>query len=215
MKPEIEDTDIIIGQAANGWIVFSASGDRGIGSEYEEDHFIATVYEEDEAEWGEHEALIRLFHDHFPGDIQSKNRGGIRLEVRVKGYVEEDEDWSERESNVIANTPEQTQEQMEWLKKVASTWWGPTKETRNKIMTKDDTSEQNNDRYVTKVQETPSGELFVELPQKLIDQLGWEVGDDVEWDEVEICEDWGEHKGITLSNKSKLFRDADKEEDEG
>ena len=86
---------------------------------------------------------------------------------------------------------------------------------RNKIMTKDDTSEQNNDRYVTKVQEAPNGELFVELPQKLIDQLGWEVGDDVEWDEVEICEDWGEHKGITLSNKSKLFRDADKEEDEG
>ena len=76
-------------------------------------------------------------------------------------------------------------------------------------MTKDDTSEQNNDRYVTKVQEAPNGELFVELPQKLIDQLGWEVGDDVEWDEVEICEDWGEHKGITLSNKSKLFRDAD------
>ena len=81
--------------------------------------------------------------------------------------------------------------------------------TRNKIMTIDDTSEQNNDRYVTKVQEAPNGELFVELPQKLIDQLGWEVGDDVEWDEVEICEDWGEHKGITLSNKSKLFRDAD------
>jgi len=80
---------------------------------------------------------------------------------------------------------------------------------KEQIMTKDDTSEQNNDRYVTKVQEAPNGELFVELPQKLIDQLGWEVGDDVEWDEVEICEDWGEHKGITLSNKSKLFRDAD------
>ena len=77
MKPKIEDTDIIIRQAANGWIVFSASGDRGIGTEYGEDHFITTVYEEDlEAGWGEHEALIRLFHDHFPGHIQSKNRGG-------------------------------------------------------------------------------------------------------------------------------------------
>ena len=74
---------------------------------------------------------------------------------------------------------------------------------------------QNNDYYIVKVQETPDGEPFIEFPQKLIDQLGWEVGDDVEWDEVEICEDWGEHKGITLSNKSKLFRDADKEEDEG
>jgi len=39
------------------------------------------------------------------------------------------------------------------------------------------------DNYVTKVQEMPNGELFVELPQKLIDQLGWEVGDEVEWEE--------------------------------
>jgi len=197
MKPEIEDTDIIIRRAANGWIVFS-------GSEYEEDHFIATLYEEGEGIVREHEALIHLFHDHFPGYIQSKNRGGIRLEVRVKGYVDEDEDWNERESNVIANTPEQTQEQIEWLEKVA----GKKNETRDKIMTKDDTNEQNNDHYVTKVQEAPNGELFVELPQKLIDQLGWEVDDDVEWEESEICEDWGEHKGFTLSNKSKLFRDG-------
>ena len=75
-------------------------------------------------------------------------------------------------------------------------------------MTKDDASVHNNDRYVTKVQELPSGELFVELPQELIDQLNWEVGDEVKWNEVEICEDWGEHKGITLSNKSKLLRDG-------
>ena len=72
-----------------------------------------------------------------------------------------------------------------------------------------DSCEQNSDHYVAKVKEMPSGELFVELPQKLIDQLGWEVGDDVEWGETEICEDWGEHLGITLSNKSKLLRDAD------
>jgi hypothetical protein len=76
-------------------------------------------------------------------------------------------------------------------------------------MTKDNTCEQNNDRYVVKVQEAPNDELFVELPQKLIDQLGWETGDEVEWDESDICEDWGEHKGLILSNKSKLFRDAD------
>ena len=75
-------------------------------------------------------------------------------------------------------------------------------------MTKDDANEQNNDNYVTKVQQMPNGELLVELPQKLIDQLGWEVGDDVEWEESEICGDWGEHKGFVLSNKSKLFRDG-------
>ena len=98
MKPKIEDTDIIIRRAANGWIVFSASGDRRIDLEYEEDHFIATLYEEGEGIVREHEALIHLFHDHFPGYIQSKNRGGIRLEVRVKGYVDEDEDWNECEN---------------------------------------------------------------------------------------------------------------------
>tara|TARA_R110000824_G_scaffold277819_1_gene466016 strand:+ start:911 stop:1228 length:318 start_codon:yes stop_codon:yes gene_type:complete len=105
MKPKIEDTDIIIRRAANGWIVFSASGDRRIDLEYEEDHFIATVYEESETEWGDHEALMHLFREHFFGYTQSKNRGGIKLEVQEKGYAyeelekvarkkkEDDEDW--------------------------------------------------------------------------------------------------------------------------
>ena len=69
-------------------------------------------------------------------------------------------------------------------------------------MTKDNISEQNNDHYVAKVQETPNGELFVELPQKLIDQLGWEVGDDIEWGETRLP------ALLTLSNQSKKFRDA-------
>ena len=98
MKPKIEDTDIIIRRAANGWIVFS-------GSMYEEGPFITTVYEESETEWGDHEALIHLFREHFFGYTQSKNRGGIKLEVQEKGYAyeelekvarkkkEDDEDW--------------------------------------------------------------------------------------------------------------------------
>lgn len=69
-------------------------------------------------------------------------------------------------------------------------------------MTQNAVSEQNNDRYLTKVQEAPNGELFVELPQKLMDQLGWEVGDDIEWGETRLG-------GLfTLSNQSKKFRDA-------
>ena len=79
MKPNIEDTDIIIRRAANGWIVFS-------GSEYEADHFMTILYEERETEWGEHEALINLFHEHFSGYTQSKKQGGIKLEVREKGW---------------------------------------------------------------------------------------------------------------------------------
>jgi hypothetical protein len=78
MKPEIEDTDIIIRRAANGWIVFS-------GSEYEEDHFMTTVYEDVEP-WGEGGGLIHLFREHFSGYTQSKKQGGIKLEVREKGW---------------------------------------------------------------------------------------------------------------------------------
>ena len=86
MKPEIEDTDIIIRRVANGWIVFS-------GSEYEEDHFITTVYEEDhDNPTSRSEALIYLFREHFSGYTQSKKWGGIKLEIREKGYAYEEDD---------------------------------------------------------------------------------------------------------------------------
>ena len=89
MKPEIEDTDIIIRRAANGWIVFS-------GSEYDEDHFMTSVHEDTETEWGEQEALMHLFREHFSYYVQSKKQGGIKLEVREKGYAsEEDEEEDE------------------------------------------------------------------------------------------------------------------------
>ena len=78
MKPEIKDTDIIIRRAANGWIVFS-------GSEYEADHFMTTVFEDSEP-WGEQESLMHLFREHFSGYTQSKKQGGIKLEVREKGW---------------------------------------------------------------------------------------------------------------------------------
>jgi hypothetical protein len=56
-----------------------------------------------------------------------------------------------------------------------------------------------------------AGELCIRLPDELMEQLGWEVGDEVEWEETEIGEEWGEHKGFTLSN---LTRNPKKEDDE-
>ena len=79
MKPEIKDTDIIIRRAANGWIVFSG-------------YFMTTVYEEDDTEWGGHETLIHLIREQFCNLIQSKKRGGIKLEVRVEGYEEDEKE---------------------------------------------------------------------------------------------------------------------------
>jgi len=38
---------------------------------------------------------------------------------------------------------------------------------------------------ITTVQEDPeSGELFIEIPQDLLDELGWKIGDDLQWDIV-------------------------------
>ena len=76
-------------------------------------------------------------------------------------------------------------------------------------MTKDATNEQDIDRYVVHIQENKDGELYIEFPRELMSKLGWIIGDDIEWNETEICEDWGEHAGFSLSNSSKLFRDAD------
>ena len=56
-----------------------------------------------------------------------------------------------------------------------------------------------------------AGELCIRLPDELMEQLGWEVGDEVEWEETEIGEVWGEHQGFTLSN---LTRNPKKEDDE-
>jgi hypothetical protein len=67
----------------------------------------------------------------------------------------------------------------------------------------------NNEKHIVKVEyldatdhEAPH-ELCVRLPDELMKQLGWEIGDEVEWEDVEICEDWGEHRGCTLSNLTK------------
>jgi len=70
-------------------------------------------------------------------------------------------------------------------------------------MNRTETNEHDNDHYTTLVQENEAGELYIELPQKMMEQLGWEIGDEVEWGETEICEDWGEHKGFALSNLTK------------
>ena len=53
------------------------------------------------------------------------------------------------------------------------------------------------------------GELCVRLPDELLEQLGWEIGDELSWEVCEIGEDWGEHMGLTLSNLSKRKRDAE------
>jgi len=38
---------------------------------------------------------------------------------------------------------------------------------------------------VIKVQQDESGEFYIELPPELLDQVGWSVGDTIEWSQHE------------------------------
>jgi hypothetical protein len=83
--------DIAIRRVSNGWVVYS-------GSEYEEDHFITAVYEDPEyGEAAESNSLLHLIQEQFDSYIQTKKRGGIKLEVREKGYSYEEDEEVEKE----------------------------------------------------------------------------------------------------------------------
>mgnify|MGYP003149881439 CR=1 FL=1 len=83
MKPTIESGDIIIRRASNGWIIF-------VESEHEPAHFITFLYEIPDTEFGEQECFMNLLGAEFPGQFQSKHRGGIRMELRTKGREAEE-----------------------------------------------------------------------------------------------------------------------------
>ena len=57
--------------------------------------------------------------------------------------------------------------------------------------------------YRVEVQEHEEGYVFIELPPELLEQLGWEVGDDLVWEETELCDDNGEVQGLVLSHPIK------------
>ena len=55
--------------------------------------------------------------------------------------------------------------------------------------------------YRTTVQADAEGNAFIELPSELLKQLDWNEGDDLVWDETELCDDDGEFKGAVLYKK--------------
>ena len=57
--------------------------------------------------------------------------------------------------------------------------------------------------HVTTIQTTDDGECFVEIPQELLDQLGWVEGDDIQVEETEFWDPHGEHKGFSVANLTK------------
>ena len=57
------------------------------------------------------------------------------------------------------------------------------------------------DSYVTKAEIDMYDRLC--LPEKLLDEMGWEEYDEIEVSSTENCFDWGEVKSLVLRNLSK------------
>jgi len=55
--------------------------------------------------------------------------------------------------------------------------------------------------FKTQVQvDSHTGEYFIEIPEKLLSELEWKEGDEIEWDVTENCFDWGEVDSFILRN---------------
>lgn len=56
----------------------------------------------------------------------------------------------------------------------------------NGLKLEENESMQNpNNKYISVVQEDPeSGDLLIELPLELLEEMGWSVGDILEWSDV-------------------------------
>jgi hypothetical protein len=65
MKLKIEDDDVIIRRATNGWIAYKVSL-------FEPEHLVTLVYEDDGLPMGEAEAFARMVREVFSDMVQSK-----------------------------------------------------------------------------------------------------------------------------------------------
>ena len=52
----------------------------------------------------------------------------------------------------------------------------------------------------------PVKDGVITLPDELTEKLGWKVGDDISFEETEVCEDNGEYNSVYLRNISKEER---------
>jgi hypothetical protein len=56
--------------------------------------------------------------------------------------------------------------------------------------------------FTLELQENDAGEVYIQFPDELILLLGWELDDDIEFEETD-------NAGFTLKNVTKQFRDAE------
>ena len=46
--------------------------------------------------------------------------------------------------------------------------------------------------------DSKTGEMILPFPQELIDQIGWNVGDQLIWEQTTFLEDDGEYEGFAI-----------------
>lgn len=56
------------------------------------------------------------------------------------------------------------------------------------------------------VREHEDGFAFIEIPIEILDELGWQNGDEITIEETEVCEDDGESKGLVITQSDKKER---------
>ena len=67
--------------------------------------------------------------------------------------------------------------------------------------------EPGKDGFVTTTQENELGALYITVPHKLLDKMGWNGADEIEISTTENCFDWGEVSSIVLRNLTKEEND--------
>ena len=85
-KIDIDEDDFVIRRVSNGWIVKSLS-------EHDSDYIINKVFEDSEGDFNvaASSSLRNLIYECFEGYIQSKRCPGLVIDLKVKGWSEEDE----------------------------------------------------------------------------------------------------------------------------
>jgi len=58
-------------------------------------------------------------------------------------------------------------------------------------------------KYTVDVEEADNGDTIINLPDELLEEMGWKEGDTIDVDVTENCFDWGEVPSIVLRNLTK------------
>ena len=190
MKVDLMNDDLVFKRAVNGWIiervVDNGDSERLEVTIYEDADHVGLV--ENVPTNPEAQSLARAISEEFNQFSQSKHHPGFKIRYSNKGREREEEDQFMDYS--LDDILEKRKEIDEYYKDAGEDLKEMAENREEKL-------------YKTNIQTTEGGEHFVEIPQALLDELGWEVGDDMRIEETEFWDTMTEHKGFTVANLTK------------